>query len=156
MKRIRKWVIDKYKKKERAKAEGNTTEAQKYKLYMNAAIGCARNDCVFLYVWTVEMSIREITEKEDENTIFTNVDCIYSLTPRTDLDIGNRIGQFKEDERNGKFPIFVSGLNYEWGDEKKLRQIPKEIHPYYNLEKEEITIKPDKGLNKEKMEIECL
>lgn len=156
MKRIRKWVIDKYKKKERAKAEGNTADAKKYKLYMNSAIGCSRNDCVFLYVWTLEMSIREICSKVDENTLFVNVDCIYSSVPRTDLEIGNRIGQFKEDEKNGKAPIYIDGLNYIWGDDKKLRTIPKEIQPYYDLEKGELTRKPDTGLNLVTMEIEKL
>ena len=56
--------------------------------------------------------VESIEDLMDENTIYCNTDSIVSLVPRDDLEIGDDIGQFKEEDKGKMFAY--KGFEYQW------------------------------------------
>lgn len=127
------WAKKQSKKKQEARKKGDDEAAEKYKASMNVAIGCLRNRDPFLYqfiLWRVKDNIYKYI---DEDTIRVDTDCIFSKKPRTDIPLGERLGEFKECPQNGT-EILLKGASYEWGDKKSLRGVPTELQDTYDLE----------------------
>lgn len=153
MKPIRtKYIMRYYKIKQKATENGDTEGRKKAKAYLNQVIGDLKNQDFFLYVWTITLSDREILKYEDENTIKINTDCIISLVPRYDLDMGDGIGQFKLEEGSGELTMFDGSK--EFGVTIKHPGTPKELQPYEDPETGEITIERNYIYNKTEGRIE--
>ena len=100
-------------KKNAPKGSVERTEA-KYKL--NIPTGCIQRHNIFIRNAILHYANRYIKKYIDENTVYCNVDSIYSLVPRDDLPIGNEIGEFKLEHINEDFKFISRGI-YQIGNE---------------------------------------
>ena len=93
------------------------------KLELNAAIGYYQRFNPFVRAYIIHKCNRVISGLLDDETILWNTDAIFSLKRRPELELGAKIGQFKEI----KIDRFVySGCNYQINAEiPKYRGIPK-------------------------------
>lgn len=78
----------------KSKTEG--VEKLESKAYLNLPIGYCQRFNPFFRSYIVHKCNLGILKKIDKNSIFWNTDAIFSLKRRTDLEIGDKIGQFKE------------------------------------------------------------
>lgn len=117
------YVYRYYEKKKMAKTK---EERQKYKDYLNHPTGYLCKYNIFLRNAVIFYSNQYIQKYIDENTVYCNVDCIVSLTPRPDLPIGIEIGQFKEEKKCEDFKYINKG-KYQWGSDCHYIGIPGEF-----------------------------
>ena len=78
-------------------------ERDKVKLMLNALVGLMKNHNIFIEAAITGYAKDLMISLRDENTIMQTLDSIVSLKPRTDLDIGEELGQFKEEHTNEPF-----------------------------------------------------
>lgn len=117
---FKKFVETYYKRKVKAKTRA---EKRRAKEYLNFCVGFLQHRDPFTRAQIVGLANDRILDLIDENTIFCNTDSIVCLKERTDLEIGEEIGQWKV-EHKGKF-AFV-GYNYQWNDDiPSIRGKPK-------------------------------
>ena len=129
---FRDWAIKKDKQRRKAKKEGKKEEADKIKASLVIAIGILATHDPFLYQFIIDKIVEKVGKYIDEYTIRKDTDCIFSARPRTDLPIGDRIGEFKELPQNGT-EIYIDGALYEWGDKKALPGVPRGLQDSYDL-----------------------
>lgn len=96
--------------------ETNELKRLIWKLYLNIPTGCVQRHNIFLRNAIIYYSNQYIKQFIDENTVYCNVDCIISTVPRTDLPLGNEIGQFKNEHIKDNFKYRQAGI-YQWNDE---------------------------------------
>lgn len=105
--------VDKYYK---LKKEAKTIEERnKAKAYLNTATGILAIHNPFLRNTVVYYSNQYIKQFINEDTVYSNIDSIYSLVPRPDIPIGTEIGQFKLEHENEDF-IYAGIMQYQIGD----------------------------------------
>lgn len=92
-------------------------EKQYYKDQINMSIGNLANHNPFLRNMIVWYSNQFIESKVDENTIWSNTDSIVSTVKRNDLQVSDKIGDFKI-EHEGRF--IQNGTGYQWLDDNKI------------------------------------
>lgn len=90
----------------------DTVERQKAKDILNFSVGYYQKINPFIRSRIISYANKMISDKMDDNTIYCNTDCIVSLVPRNDLEIGEEIGQFKN-ENHGKMFAY-KGYEYQW------------------------------------------
>ena len=130
-----KWAKSQYGRIVGFKKQGKKEEAKKIKASINIAIGCIKNHNFYLWKYIISASMRRMRSLIDENTIKINTDCIYSIVPRNDLDIGTGLGQFKADEKNGQI-MKNKRARHIWGEETKMSGIVKPLQKTYDLDTE--------------------
>ena len=108
----RKYIEKLYLKKEQAVSEEETAEA---KLMLNASIGYYQRFNPFIRAYIVHKCNEFISGLLDDNSILWNTDAIFSLKRRPELELGNKIGQFKE---TFIFRFAYKGNNYQINNEK--------------------------------------
>lgn len=87
-----------------------------YKAYLNIATGIIALHNPFIRNMIIHYSNTYIQSLMDENTVYCNVDSIYSLLPRYDLPIGDEIGQLKLEHENEDF-MYANVMWYKIGNE---------------------------------------
>ena len=75
-------------------SEGNVK--QDAKDHLNFPIGYSQRTNPFFRSYVIGMCNKKIKSIMDKDTLLWNTDAIFSRVRRTDLEIGNEIGQFKE------------------------------------------------------------
>lgn len=70
-------------------------EATMIKKAIVAAIGMLRNHNIWFYAYIVHSCRYIMEDLIDDNTLICNTDSIISIGPRSDLEIGKGLGQFK-------------------------------------------------------------
>lgn len=105
------YIYNYYNKKNKAL---NKEERRKWKNYLNIPTGLLQRYNIFLRNAVIYYSNNYIRKYIDENTVYCNVDSIVSLVPRTDLPLGNEIGQFKIEHQCENFKYSGRG-RYQWG-----------------------------------------
>lgn len=96
------------------KKYGTKEESAKAKQMLNYAVGYMQRTNPFIRNTIVNRCNDKIKTYMDENTLYCNTDSIVSLVPRSDLPLGDRIGEFHL-EHEGSFAY--SGFNYQWNKE---------------------------------------
>lgn len=100
----------------------NLIEREKAKSVLNFGVGYYQYINPFLRSYVVNGCNNYIQSLIDENTIYANTDNIVSLVPRTDLKIGDNLGEWKFKEGNFAY----IGFNYQWNLElPTYRRVPK-------------------------------
>ena len=106
------------------KKEAKGNEKLEAKAMLNLPIGYCQRYNPFLRSYIVHKCNKRITEIIDSNTLFWNTDAIFSKKKRTDLPIGDEIGQFKE--KHFKVVRYI-GNSYQCDNEIPVwRGIPKQ------------------------------
>lgn len=105
--KVKEWILKYYEKKAKTK---DKMEKAKYKAFLVVLAGELRNFNPFVRATFLTRSMNYVKSFFDNNTIYANVDCIYSLKPRTDLPFGNELGQFKEEIKGEEF-IFKGAIH---------------------------------------------
>ena len=99
--------------------KNNSGQAKKEaKEYLCIASGLIANHNPFLrtmIIWYSNTYIKQFWNN-DPNAVYCNVDSIYTTKPRTDLPIGNELGQFKLEHENVRF-IYAGVMQYQIEDE---------------------------------------
>lgn len=119
-KELREFVETYYNKKKTATGK----ERAEAKLVMNAAIGYCQRYNPFLRCYIIHKCNEKIKALIDDKTLFWNTDAIFTTEPRKDLEIGEKIGQFKEIKIKR---LRYKGNNYQIDDDIPVyRGLPKE------------------------------
>ncbi len=92
-------------------------ERDEAKLILNALIGNMKYHNIFIRITVLEYARLYMESLKDENTLVQTVDSIVSLKPRTDLDIGTELGQFKCDHTDKSF-IYKNDMVKRWAGEE--------------------------------------
>lgn len=100
-----------YKYYERKKKAKNKLEKQRYKEYLNFAVGFLQGRDPYTRAQIVGLANDRIKSLIDDNTLYCNTDSIVSLVERPELELGEELGQWKIEHR-GKFAY--KGFNYQW------------------------------------------
>ena len=108
--------------REKKESEGLTRE--KYKRKLNYVTGLLARRNIFLRNAVIYYSNSYIKKYIDNSTVYCNVDCIVSLTPRPDIPLGEEIGQFKKEFECANFKYIQSGI-YQVEDECHYTGIPR-------------------------------
>lgn len=108
-----------------AKKKTATTkqEKDKWKFFLNIPCGMMAKYNIFIRLGMLHNAQKYMEQFIDENTIYCNTDSIISTKPRTDLPIGNEIGQFKPERQNVRFKFIQTGI-YQWETECHYIGIP--------------------------------
>lgn len=106
-KEVKKWILSIYQKKAKV-SKGPLRD--KYKQYLVCLAGMMRNWNTFVRSTFLTISKNYVESLFDENTVYANVDCIYSLTPRNDLPLGDEIGMLKQEIAGEEF-IFHGAIH---------------------------------------------
>lgn len=119
-------------------APKGSKERQEAKNILNIMVGLWQHSNPLLRAYVVNECNAKIQSLMDENTCYYNTDAIYSIKERTDLNIGNEIGQFKL-EYHGLFRQKKN--NYQKVDinETSVRGVVKQAfrnNPNWNLLKD--------------------
>lgn len=131
-----------YMTDEITKAKQQNDKDKEYTLKQNivCSVGNLQNHDPFVRASIVEYANDYIKALMDENTIYVNTDCLICLQPRKDLDIGNKVGQFKEEHIDETF--YYENANYNWSDGTlKQRGHHKDNIKYIYLDSEKREIK---------------
>lgn len=96
------------------KKNSTGNEKLEAKAMLNLPIGYCQRYNPFLRSYVVNTCNKVIKDLIDENTLFWNTDAIFSKVRRTELEIGNEIGQFKEIKCN---KLVYVGNVYQINDE---------------------------------------
>lgn len=107
------------------KSAKDKRERSKYKNYLNVATGLLHRYDIFHRLATLYYSREHVRKYIDDNTVYSNTDCIVSLVPRPDIPLGNDIGDFKLEHNGEPFKFLDTGI-YQWGDEAHYVGIPVE------------------------------
>lgn len=112
---FKEFVYKYYKNKKEAITK---EEKAKAKAFLNIATGLFAKKggkCSNIYIRNaiIYYSNQYIKKYIDENTVYCNIDCIVSLTPRPDLPIGPEIGQFKCEHECQGFK-YIKNCEYQW------------------------------------------
>ena len=102
------------------------SEGEKRKLwkeFLNIPSGMIQRYNIFIRLGILYNAADYIKQFQDEDTVYCNTDSIVSLKRRTDLPIGNELGQFKEEHINEDFK-FISTGKYQWGSECHYKGVP--------------------------------
>lgn len=105
------------------KKYGDKDQKTKAKQMLNFCVGYMQRTNPFIRNTIVNRCTMKMEKLIDENTLYCNTDCIVSLVPRDDIELGSDIGQFHI-EHEGTFAY--EGFNYQWNYElPTYRGIPK-------------------------------
>lgn len=83
------------KERDKLRKKTDKTDYIYLKGAMVRMIGILRNNNVWLHAFILGKAKNFMREKSNEDTIYCNVDSIFSLTKREDLPIGQSVGDFK-------------------------------------------------------------
>lgn len=109
-----------YEKKKQAK----TAEERKiWKDFLNIPSGMMQKNNIFIRLGLLYNEYKYISKFKDEDTVYCNTDSIVSLKRRTDLPLGDNIGEFKEEHANDNFKFIREGI-YQWNNECHYKGIP--------------------------------
>lgn len=108
-----------YEKKKLSKGELRKL----WKEFLNIPAGMMQKNNIFIRLGILYNAAEYIKQFQDEDTVYCNTDSIVSLKRRTDLPIGNEIGQFKEEHVNEDFKFIKAG-QYQWGNECHYTGVP--------------------------------
>ena len=97
-------------------------EKNKAKGVLNYSVGYLQRVNPFLRSTIIYYANEMIKNLINEDTLYCNTDSLVSLSPRTDIQIGTNIGDFKV-EHTGMFAF--KGFNHQWDNEVSYRGIPK-------------------------------
>lgn len=111
---FKEYVYEYYELKKKAPKGSNIRDM--WKDYLNLPTGIIQRHNIFLRNAIIFYSNKYIIQLMDENTVYCNVDCIVSTKERSDLPIGNEIGQFKNEYSNDNFKYLAVGI-YQWNNE---------------------------------------
>ena len=111
---FKQYVYEYYKKKKEAPKDSVERIIAKYAL--NIPTGCIQRHNIFLRNAVLYYANQYIMKYIDENTVYCNVDSIYSLVPRPDIPVGDDIGQFKLEHECEDFKFIGVGM-YQIGNE---------------------------------------
>lgn len=103
------YAFAEFEKKKMASQEDYEDTKAKY----NAMLGNMKYHNIFIRIAVLGYAYRFMESLRDENTIMQTVDSIVSRVKRTDLNIGDGLGQFKEEHINEPF-IFKSHGVKKW------------------------------------------
>jgi len=98
-------------------------ERTKWKYFLNIPSGMLHKWNIFLRMAVLYYAAEYIKQFIDDDTVYCNVDSIVSLKPRTDLPLGDEIGQFKAEKVGMSFKYKNVGI-YQWGAECHYKGIP--------------------------------
>ena len=119
-----------YEKKQNSK---DKLERSNWKQFLVVVCGLIAKRNIFDRLAMLYYSRTYINKFIDENTVYCNVDSIYSLEKRDDIPLGNDIGLFKLEKQNIKFIFKAEGI-YQVEDECHYKGIPgKTINDIYNI-----------------------
>lgn len=93
-------------------AAKDTIEKQKAKDILNFSVGYYQKVNPFIRSRIISYANKVIKDCMDDNTLYCNTDCIVSLVPKKNLEIGDNIGQFKEESKGKMFAY--KGFEYQW------------------------------------------
>ena len=122
----KKFVESWYNKKKCAK---NAQDKAKAKMVLNASIGYLQRVNPFWRSCIIYRCNKYVEALRDENTIYSNTDCIVSTCRRPDLEdnIGTGLGQFKLEHPGEMFAWSPESMIYQWNYEVPVaRGVPKE------------------------------
>ena len=109
-----------YEKKKLAKTD---EERKIWKDFLNIPSGMMQKHNIFIRLGILYNEYKYIKQFQDEDTVYCNTDSIVSLKKRTDLPLGDELGQFKEEHTNDDFKFIKEGI-YQWGNECHYTGIP--------------------------------
>lgn len=115
-----------YQKKKNAKTPEAKTKA---KMILNASIGYLQKVNPFWRSVIIHRCNKYVEGLIDENTIYSNTDCIVSSVRRPDVErlAGDGLGQFKLEHMGEQFAWAEDSMVYQWNfDVPVARGIPKE------------------------------
>lgn len=98
--------IDRYYNKWWKKKKAGDDKA---KAMMNYVPGCWQNRNPFLRAYIVNSCNKRMEKLIDKNTLMVNTDAIYSSVQRTDIPIGDGLGEFKMEHTKMR----IKGLEYQ-------------------------------------------
>lgn len=88
-------------------------EKQDYKYRLNIAYGLTQRHNIFIHNTIIYWATKYVRQYLDEDTIYSNVDSIVSLSKRDDLPMGNALGEFKCEHDEMYFKCAHIGC-YQW------------------------------------------
>lgn len=88
-------------------------EKQAYKYHLNIAYGLTQRHNIFIHNTIIYWATKYVRSYLDEDTIYSNVDSIVSLSKRTDLPLGDALGEFKCEHDGMYFKCAHIGC-YQW------------------------------------------
>lgn len=118
--KVKEYNMKHYKGKSTAK---DKPTKDKEKAYLNILAGDLRNINPFVRSTVLTRCKNYVESFFDENTVYANIDCLYSLTPRPELPIGTGIGQFKQ-ELNGE-EWMHNGVVHGTNDDPRWSGVPR-------------------------------
>lgn len=104
---IKEEILRTYRRKKQSKDQ---LEKAKWKKYLLVLAGMLRKWNTFVRTTMLTRSMQFVQSFFDDDTVYANVDSIYSMRPRDDLPIGAEIGQFKK-ELNGEGFIYKGAVH---------------------------------------------
>lgn len=110
------------------KCAKNAQEKDKAKMVLNASIGYLQKINPFWRSCIIHRCNKFINGLKDENTIYSNTDCIVSAVRRPDIEVllGDGLGQFKLEHPGEMFAWSPESMIYQWGNNIPVaRGIPK-------------------------------
>lgn len=120
---------DYYAMKQNAKG---SEEYDKIKQELNALVGVMKYTNIFLRAAVLEQARLFMSSLKDCNTIIQTVDSIVSLVPRPDLDLGDKMGQFKLEHKDQSF-IFRNDSVKRWAGESTRKTGLRKSREYENF-----------------------
>lgn len=120
---FKEYVEKYYNKKQLAKTKD---ERDKWKYFLNIPTGMMHKRNIFIRDAILFYAAEHIRQYIDDDTVYCNTDSIISTKRRTDIPLGNNLGEFKEEHINDDFKYIQAGI-YQWGDECHYTGIPKGI-----------------------------
>lgn len=114
---------------DRKKCAKNAQEKAKAKMVLNASIGYLQRINPFWRSCIIHRCNKYVEGLRDENTIYSNTDCIVSAVRRPDLEmlLGEGLGQFKLEHPGEEFAWSPKSMIYQWNKEVPVaRGVPKE------------------------------
>ena len=115
-----KYVENYYAKKQKAKTK---EERDLWKDFLNIPTGMSHKKNIFIRNAILYHAACYIRQFIDKDTVYCNTDSIVSLKKRTDLPIGDKLGEFKEEHANERFKFIDEGI-YQWDNECHYKGIP--------------------------------
>ena len=107
------YVYNYYNKKQNAKTKEERTN---WKYFLNIPTGMMHKYNIFIRNTILYWCAEYIKQYKDENTVYCNTDSIVSLVKRTDIPLGDGLGEFKEEHINDNFK-YIKPCFYQWNTE---------------------------------------
>lgn len=108
---------------ERKSNADSKDERRKWKDFLNIPTGLLARRNIFLRNALLYYSNQYIKSYIDDDTVYCNVDCIVSLTPRPDIPVGESLGMFKMEHNCEDFK-YIKSCQYQWGKDCHYSGIP--------------------------------